>query len=78
MDQQTFMEIATTVTKLKMYPYFDVAGFILMCLIVREDNPPQSSGNFTGKIIMIIIMFTVHHIHFYHSYKPSSFRVIEL
>ena len=44
MDQQTFLEIATIVSKLKMYPYFDVASYILMCLIVREDNPPQTAG----------------------------------
>lgn len=44
MDQQTFLEIATVVSKLKMYPYFDVASHILMCLIVRDDNPPQTSG----------------------------------
>ena len=44
MDQQTFLEIATIVSKLKMYPYFDVASHILMCLIVRDDNPPQTSG----------------------------------
>ena len=44
MDQQTFLEIATIVSKLKMYPYFDVASYILMCLIVRDDNPPQTSG----------------------------------
>jgi len=44
MDPQTFLEIATVVTKLKMYPYFDVSNYILMCLMVREDNP-QSSGS---------------------------------
>ncbi len=42
MDQQTFLEIATVVSKLKMYPYFDVASHILMCLVVRDDNPPSS------------------------------------
>jgi len=45
MDPQTFLEIATVVTKLKMYPYFDVANYILMCLMVREDNHPQNSGS---------------------------------
>ena len=45
MDQQTFMDIATVVSKLRMYPYFDIAGYILMCLIVREDNHPQATGN---------------------------------
>ena len=44
MDPQTFLEVATVVTKLKMYPYFDVANYILMCLMVRDDNLPQSPG----------------------------------
>ena len=45
MDPQAFLDIATMVTKLKMYPYFDIANFILMSLIVREDNHPQTTGN---------------------------------
>ncbi len=44
MDPQTFMDIANVVTKLKMYPYFDVANYILMCIMVREDNHPQATG----------------------------------
>jgi len=50
MDPQTFLEIATVVTKLKMYPYFDVANFILMCIMVREDNQgPQGQPLFSRK-----------------------------
>lgn len=45
MDPQTFMDVANVVTKLKMYPYFDVANYILMCIMVREDNHPQSTGS---------------------------------
>ncbi|KAK2168536.1 hypothetical protein LSH36_16g09040 [Paralvinella palmiformis] len=45
MDPQTFMEIANVVTKLKMYPYFDVANYILMSIMVREDNHPQTAGS---------------------------------
>ncbi|KAH9498462.1 hypothetical protein Btru_007545 [Bulinus truncatus] len=41
MDPQTFMDIATVITKLKMYPYFDIAHYILMCVAVREDVIPQ-------------------------------------
>jgi len=47
MDPQTFMEIANVVTKLKMYPYFDVANYILMSIMVREDNHPQTAGKLT-------------------------------
>ncbi|WAR24737.1 T38B1-like protein [Mya arenaria] len=39
MDPQAFMDIATKVTKLKMYPYFDIAHYTLMCMAVREDLP---------------------------------------
>lgn len=39
MDPQAFLDISTAVTKLRMYPYFDIANYILMCIIVREDNP---------------------------------------
>lgn len=39
MDPKTFMDIATVVTKLKMYPYFDIAHYVLMCCSVREDMP---------------------------------------
>jgi len=30
--------LAGIVAKLKMYPYFDVANYILMCMMVREDS----------------------------------------
>eukprot|EP00918_Siedleckia_nematoides_P048874 GHVU01107110.1.p1 GENE.GHVU01107110.1~~GHVU01107110.1.p1 ORF type:complete len:289 (+),score=26.27 GHVU01107110.1:87-953(+) len=45
MDPQTFMDIATVVTKLKMYPYFDIANYILMSMMVRDDNPTQGTGS---------------------------------
>jgi len=46
MDPQTFMDIANVVTKLKMHPYFDVCNFILMSIMVREDNhPTQQAGS---------------------------------
>lgn len=42
MDPQAFLDIATKVTKLKMYPFFDVAHYILMCVAVRDDIPPAT------------------------------------
>lgn len=44
MDAQSFLEIATVVTKLKMYPYFDICNYILMSLMVRDDSHPQATG----------------------------------
>jgi len=41
----TLSEVASVVAKLKMYPYFDVANYILMTMMVREDaHPPPTSG----------------------------------
>lgn len=38
------MDVATVVTKLKMYPYFDVAHYTLMCIAVRDDAPAQQGS----------------------------------
>jgi hypothetical protein len=43
MDPESFLEMANQVTKLKMYPYFDVAHAVISCLYMRED---LSSGEF--------------------------------
>ncbi|XP_005102512.1 trimeric intracellular cation channel type 1B.1 [Aplysia californica] len=45
MDPQTYMDVATVVTKLKMYPYFDIAHYTLMCIAVREDVLPQQGSS---------------------------------
>lgn len=45
MDSETLLEVATSVKRLKMFPYFDVAHYLLMCLTVKEDAyPPQFTG----------------------------------
>ena len=36
-DLQTLEEYGNVLLKLKMYPYFDIAHYLLMCLVVRED-----------------------------------------
>lgn len=38
----TLADVAKTVSKLKMYPYFDIANYILMCMMVREDDRPTA------------------------------------
>ena len=46
MDQNKLLEIASSVTNLKMFPYFDAAHYVVMCLMVRDDNGvPEHSGN---------------------------------
>jgi len=49
MDQNKLLEIASYVTNLKMFPYFDVAHYVVMCLLVRSDNaaPTEHSGDFS-------------------------------
>lgn len=37
MDPMIFLDFANELTKLKMYPYFDIAHFIVTCLYLRED-----------------------------------------
>jgi trimeric intracellular cation channel len=45
MDQQKLFEVADYVTKLKLFPYFDIAHYAVMCLIVRDDgHVPEHSG----------------------------------
>ena len=43
MDPETFLEIANTVSKLKMYPYFEIAHCAVTLLYLRED---LASGKF--------------------------------
>merc|ERR1712156_1065815 len=37
MDPEAFLDLANQVTKLKMFPYFDLAHAALCCLAVRDD-----------------------------------------
>lgn len=37
MDPEAFLDVANQVTKLKMYPYFDLAHSAVCLLAIRED-----------------------------------------
>lgn len=37
MDPIIFLDVANELTKLKMFPYFDIAHFVVTCLYLRED-----------------------------------------
>ena len=43
MELDTVLEVASNLKRLKMYPYFDIAHYLLMCMAVREDNFPQQA-----------------------------------
>jgi hypothetical protein len=47
MDQQKLLEIAGYVTNVKLYPYFEAAHYIVVCLMVRDDvqSRDQSGGS---------------------------------
>lgn len=44
MDLDSVLAAASTVKRLRMYPYFDVANYILMCLAVRDDHTPPATA----------------------------------
>lgn len=44
MDPEAFLDLANQVTKLKMFPYFDIAHSVLCALAVREDLGPGAQA----------------------------------
>jgi len=36
-DTELILDVASKVTRLKMFPYFDAAHYVMMVLAVRED-----------------------------------------
>lgn len=51
-DPEAFLDLANQVTKLKMWPYFDIAHCVMCCLAVRED---LGAGNSNYYIFCLII-----------------------
>ena len=50
MDMETVLVAADAIKRLKMYPYFDVAHYILNCMSVRDDTYPQlTTGTWPGR-----------------------------
>jgi len=37
MDPMIFLEVSNELTKLPMFPYFDIAHFVVTCLYMRDD-----------------------------------------
>ncbi|CAB0018467.1 unnamed protein product, partial [Nesidiocoris tenuis] len=65
MDPEAFLDIANQVTKMKMFPYFDIAHSVLCALHVREDlgagesferstSTPTAGGEFERSALTII------------------------
>lgn len=38
----TLASVAKVASRLKMYPYFDISNYILMCMMVRDDDRPTA------------------------------------
>lgn len=60
MDPENFADLADTVARLKMYPYFDVANYILMCMMVKDDNHAgTTSGESLTNSNLMLVQLTV-------------------
>jgi len=46
-DQELFMDLASKVSRLRMYPYFDIAHYAMMVIAVRDD---LATGNETVSV----------------------------
>ncbi|KAH8862728.1 Trimeric intracellular cation channel type 1B.1 [Schistosoma japonicum] len=44
-----FDDVASSIFKLRMYPYFDIANYILMSISVKEDTPQSGSVSFSRR-----------------------------
>ncbi|KAF5402208.1 Trimeric intracellular cation channel type B-A [Paragonimus heterotremus] len=49
MDPVIFEDVANSLSKLRMYPYFDLCHFVLMSIAVKEDIPQSGSTNFSRR-----------------------------
>ncbi|CAH8870733.1 unnamed protein product [Trichobilharzia szidati] len=49
MNSIIFDDVASSIFKLKMYPYFDIANYILMSIAVKEDTPQSGSVSFSRR-----------------------------
>lgn len=59
MDPEAVLEFSNWITKLTMYPYFDIAHSILCALAVREDLGPgmyNELANFTFDLLNDLIV----------------------
>lgn len=51
-DPEAFLDLANQVTKLKMWPYFDIAHCVMCCLAVREDLGAGNSNYYIFRLII--------------------------
>ncbi|CAH8624205.1 unnamed protein product [Schistosoma guineensis] len=49
MNPIIFDDVANSIFKLRMYPYFDIANYILMSISVKEDTPQSGSVSFSRR-----------------------------
>ncbi|KPL97207.1 trimeric intracellular cation channel type A-like protein [Sarcoptes scabiei] len=52
MDPMIFLDLANELTKLKMYPYFDLAHFIVTGLYLRDDLSTAFAGNILSAFLL--------------------------
>ena len=59
MDPEAFLDLANQVTKLKMFPYFDLAHAALCCLAVRDDLANGSQVRYIQAVLSLVEL--LHH-----------------
>ena len=50
---ETVLVAADAIKRFKMYPYFDVAHYILNCMAVRDDHPPATGSCYYASLLFI-------------------------
>ncbi len=63
-DPEAFLDLANQVTKLKMWPYFDIAHVMMCCLAVREDLGSGKMRNFSLFSVKLAILTSTYRLLF--------------
>ena len=75
MDPELFLELANQVTKLKMYPYFDISHCVISCLYMRED---LSAGESLDTEYCLLLMLTSNTYRKHTVFETTSVRLLGL
>ena len=68
-------EIAQAVKRFKMYPYFDIANYILMCMSVREDNIPIH--HVSGTLFITVNLLNLALLHYWFTWCPKLWLAVK-
>ncbi len=57
MDPQILDDVAHSVVKLRMYPFFDIAHYVLMSTAIRDDTPQSGKTSKLAFMQYILVSF---------------------